>query len=223
MQCKHLGKYVLFISFFYINSIKAQVFEKQNANDTIRSIEIEDELEVISLPHDVNVDTIPTNPFKYKRNDYEEQKLYRSTKLKVAIFANVVWKMRASTINSKAEFYFKNRDFDTRAFFFTIADTTTSYQQAVNNALLLTRVRDFDAAIVTAEFRYVNANKVLFIEVSERMKRYRLRTLYYVYKNKDGMTQINLSVLKRDLKKLRTYYESFLNGFVITDNEKNKL
>lgn len=220
MHFKLLGLNILFILFFSVKAVKAQVLQKQSGNDITTSINNEDESEVISLPHDVNVDTIPTNPFKYKRNDYEEQKLYRSIKLKVAIFANVVWKMKTSTINSQAEFYFRNRDFDTRAFFFTIADTTTSYQQAVNNALLLTRVRDFDAEIVTAEFRYVNANRVLFIEVSERMKRYRLRTLYYIYKDKEGMTQISLSVLKRDLKRQRTYYESFLNGFVITENKK---
>ncbi|MCY7291970.1 MAG: hypothetical protein LH615_07280 [Ferruginibacter sp.] len=128
--------------------------------------EIEED-EIITLPNQLNVDTLPTNPIKIKRNVFSSEKLYRSGKLKVAIFANDMWKLKKAGINSYDEFYLKNVAYGVEVHFLTTADATFSYQQLVDGMLKATRDRDFDAQIINAEYRYVNENKLLFIEMNE--------------------------------------------------------
>ena len=178
-----------------------------------------EEDEIITLRNQLNVDTIRINHIKIKRNVFSSEKLYRSNRLKVAIFANDTWKMKKAGPNLLDEFYFKNIVFGTIAHFVTYADTNRSQQHIVNNILNGTRDKDFDAYIVNSEYRIVNENKILFIEIDEKIKKFEVRTLYYLFFSKEGLTQISLSLLRSQLKDQRSEMEAFLNGFVITENE----
>ncbi len=217
-----MSKYILFFILFYSCCVKAQLPAKKVVADSVQNINAEmEEDEILFLPHQINIDTLPTNPILFKRNFHDEQKLYRSNKLKVAIFVDpTIWKKKTSSINSEEEFYFKDNSGFSKARFFTVADTSFKLQDIVNLALNSARTIYFDAEIFKAEYRTVNANKILFVEISIKVKKRKARILHYFYKGSDGITQISLAIAAKILKKYRFIYESFLNGFVITENEK---
>ena len=213
-------RFLFLVIFLFPLVAKSQITKtystKNNSeNDTVK---IEED-EIITLSNQFNVDTLPTNQIKFKRNDFGSVKLQRSNKLKVALFINDMWKLKKAGPNLQDEFYLQHVAYTTYVHVLTAAGESLSYQQIVDNLLQGTRRRDFDAEILTAEYRFVNENKLLFIEISEKIKRFKVTTFYYIYIYKEGVTQISASVRTKELKYQKLDLMQLFNGFVITDKD----
>lgn len=156
---------------------------------------------------------IPTNKKKFKKDD-NASFLVKSKKLNVGVWiAPKAWSFTGQTDNEAAEFEFEARGKDLYAMAITesLEIPLTSFKMiALENA----KGAAPDIRILQEEYRQVNGQQVLFLEMTGTIQGIKVTYLGYYYSNENGSVQLLTYTGASMIEKFRDEMEAFLNGFV---------
>jgi hypothetical protein len=160
----------------------------------------------------------PTKTIETSKEKFEKPKsssfLLKSTKNNSAYWINIdKWSFEKATGNSAAEYQFKLKGKDLYAMAIT-EGIEVSLESLADLALTNARGAAPDAKIVRQEYRVVNGNKVIYMEISGTIQSIKFTYLGYYYSDASGSTQLTTYTASNLVDKYKSEINDFLNGLV---------
>lgn len=200
-----------------LNSFAGNTQTKSILDSTRKSTQkIKDTIvkDIIALDYKVE-DTIFQNTEKFSYNIYAENKLFKSNRFNIGVYADEIWKLKKTSVNEPWEFYFRNQQDRSYAFFYS--EDSSGFDLNDANKLILKGIRGVmtNAEIIKSEYRIVNGLNVLYLVIKGKIKKFEFVLLNYVFKNSEALIQLSVLTKPFLLKKYQSDYENFLNGLVL--------
>ena len=160
----------------------------------------------------------PTKTIETSKEKFEKPKsssfLLKSTKNNSAYWINTdKWSFEKATGNPAAEYQFKLKGKDLYAMAIT-EGIEVSLESLADLALTNARNAAPDAKIRTQEYRVVNGNKVIYMEISGTIQGIKFTYLGYYYSDASGSTQLTTYTASNLVDKYKSEINDFLNGLV---------
>jgi hypothetical protein len=156
---------------------------------------------------------IETNEKKFKK-PVDSSFLLKSTKNNSAYWINTdkwIFKKRKDMSSAEYEFRLKGKDVYGRAI---NEEMRVSIESLGNIALMNAQKAAPDSKIVKQEFRIVNGNKVLYMEINGSIQGIKFTYLGHYYSDTSGTTQLVAYTGTNLVDKYRLEINNFLNGLV---------
>jgi hypothetical protein len=157
---------------------------------------------------------IKTNNAVFKKGSASTFRL-KSTKNKSEFWINPKdWSFKKADDVNQAEYQFQLKGTDLYGMAITEKiqiDLDNLTQLALENA----KDAAPDAKIVTREYRIVNGNKVMYMEIEGTIQGIRFKYLGYYYSDSSGSTQYLTYTGENLVSQYKNHIEKFLNGFSI--------
>lgn len=157
---------------------------------------------------------IKTNKAKFKKPS-SSSFLLKSTKNNSAYWINTnKWSFKKGTSNSDAEYEFQLKDQD--LYGMVIAEGVQIPVESLTD-IALTNAKSVapDIEITKKEYRYVNGNKVIYMEMSGTMQGIKLTYFGHYYSDAAGSTQLLAYTGTNLANKYKAEISGFLNGLVV--------
>lgn len=161
------------------------------------------------------VDSLKVNPIKFSKSPGSNF-LVKSKNVNIGIYINPnKWAFLPhgdNEVNPEFRFSFKPSE----AFALLISEKTEiSLDNMAQIALINAQRASLDARIVKEEYRIVNNQKVLLLQINGTIKGIRFVYLGYYYSNENGTIQLITYTSEKLFNGLKKELEEFLNGFVV--------
>jgi len=160
-------------------------------------------------------DTIKTNPAKFSKSPAATF-LVKSEKTNTGIFIDPdKWTFKPHLENETSpEYRFNFKSDDCFALLIT-EKTPFNLEIFPEIALKNAQKAAIDARITNQEYRLVNGNKVLFLEMSATIQGIKFKYVGYYFSNEKGSIQLLTYTSEATYKDTFSELETFLNGFVV--------
>lgn len=157
---------------------------------------------------------IPTNPAIFSKKATNSF-LLKSTRTKIGVWLDSKkWKFNKATNNESAEYELQYKDGDLYAMLITekIEIPLESLKTiALENAISVAP----DAKVVKEEYRMVNGNKVLMLQMNGTTQGIKFSYYGYYYSNENGTVQFVTYTSQNLINQYKSICEDILNGLVI--------
>jgi len=162
-------------------------------------------------------DTIKLNPNKFIKSDKATFGV-KSGINKMGVYIDPKkWTFSSANDNGAAEFRFTAKTGDMYAMM--INEKISLGLENLEDILLNNAKRGaYDAKVVFHEFRVVNNNKVLCVEIKGTVKSMKVIYFGYYYSDASGMTQLTSYTSESLFEGQKSEMETFLNGLVKVSN-----
>lgn len=168
------------------------------------------------LPPTDDSEEIKLNPNKFEKEE-ESTFLLKSDRVNYGFWLNPKkWSFKKAVSNEDAEYELRFKNGDVYGMIITEQigmPLSTLKSIALENG----RIVAPDLKIITEEYREVNGNKVLFLQMDGTTQGIKFSFYGYYYSNDEGTVQIVTYTAQNLLGKYKEAYDELLNGFVITD------
>lgn len=153
-----------------------------------------------------------TNKKKFKKSSKANFEL-KSTVTDISIFLNPKkWSFEKEADGESAEYSFENKAGNVYGKLIT-ENLQMTLEQLVNIALINAKNFAPDTQITKKEYRIVNGNKVIYLEMEGSSDGLEFTYFGYYFSNKAGLNQlVTYSISNVVNKKIRKEVETFLNG-----------
>lgn len=168
------------------------------------------------LPPPDESEIIPTNPNTFEKPE-SASFLLKSDRINLGFWLNPKkWSFKKAVSNEDAEYELRYKDGDVYGMIITEQiDMPLSTLKSI--ALENARIVAPDLKIITEEYREVNGNKVLFLQMDGTTQGIKFSFYGYYYSNENGTTQFVTYTAQKLLDQYRDVCDELLNGFVITN------
>ena len=202
---------IIFLSLFCMSSYAAQKAITDNGSEVIL---YENGTWKYANKQDDQLPTISSSSKKYYKNKSATFQL-KSKKNNVAIWLNPKqWSFQKSKANSEAEYQFMLKGQDLHGLLITEAiqiPMETLTQIALDNA----RKAAADAKVVSRQYRVVNGQKMIAMEIIGTIQGIKFHYYGYYYSNSKGTTQLLTYTSDNLFGKYKGEAEQFLNGLAL--------
>lgn len=158
---------------------------------------------------------ISTNSKNFKKNK-NSTFLLKSNKFNIGFWLNTnKWSFKKATVNKEAEYELRLKDGDLYGLIITEAISIpleTLKSIALENAKNVAP----DIRVIKEEFRNINGNKVLLIQMNGTMQGIKVSYYGYYFSNENGVLQFLTYTSQNLIDDYKDEIENLLNGFVET-------
>jgi hypothetical protein len=158
---------------------------------------------------------IPTNPNTFEKNN-DSNFVLKSTKTNSSFAIDPKkWKFKKSENGHEAaEYTFQLKDGDLYGLVIS-EQVEIELEELTKIALNNAKGAAPDAKVVKKEYRVVNGNKVIYMEIVGTIQSIKFKYLGYYYSNPSGSTQYLTYTGTSLVDKYKTDIDNFLNGFSV--------
>lgn len=199
------------ISLMYITTIQAQ--QKAVTENGEEVLLYEDGTWKYQNEEEISDNETPTNSISFKK-DNTSTFLLKSNKFNVGFWLNPkLWSFKKATEASEAEYKLILKSGDIYGMIIT-EKVEIPLETLKSIALENGKTAAPDLKIVKEEYRVVNGNKILLLQMTGTIKGIKFSYYGYYYSNKNGTVQFITYSSKSLLDSNKTKIESLLNGLV---------